>query len=142
MTAIGKIEQFKPEEESITAYLERVELSFTANDITQGEKNVTVFLSVVGMQAYTLLRDLVSPAKPKDKTFKQLTEGLKKHYKPTQIVNAKRFHFHRRSQQPGKSNAQYIAELQQLATPCQFAGYLDEALRDCFVCGIRSEAIQ
>ena len=41
MTAIGKIEQFKPEEESITAYLERVELSFTANDITQGEKNVS-----------------------------------------------------------------------------------------------------
>ena len=27
-------------------------------------------------------------------------------------------------------------------THCQFAGYLDEALRDHFVCGIRSEAIQ
>ena len=37
---------------------------------------------------------------------------------------------------------QYIAELQRLATHCQFAGYLNEALRDRFVCGIRSEAIQ
>ena len=29
-----------------------------------------------------------------------------------------------------------------MATHCQLAGYLDEALRDRFVCGIRSEAIQ
>ena len=82
MTAIGKIEQFKPEE-SITAYLERVELYFAATDISDGAKKVTVFLSVVGMQAYTLLRDLVSPAKPKEKTFEQLTEALKKHYGPS-----------------------------------------------------------
>ena len=142
MTIIGKIEQFKPEEESITAYLERVELYFAANNITEGEKKVTVFLSVVGVQPYTLLRDLVSPAKPKEKTFAQLTEVLKKHYEPTRIVIAERFYFHRRNQQPDESIVQYIAELRRLATHCQFAGYLDEALRDRFVCGIRSEAIQ
>ena len=142
MTAIGKIEQFKAEEESITAYLERVELYFAANDIDEGEKKVTVFLSVVGAQAYTLLRDLVSPAKPKEKTFAQLMEVLKKHYEPTRIVIAECFYFHCRSQQPGESIAQYVVELRRLATHCQFAGYLDEALRDHFVCGIRSEAIQ
>ena len=106
MTAIGKIEQFKPEEESITAYLDRVELYFTANDITQGEKKVTIFLSEVGVQAYTLLRDLVSPAKPKDKTFEQLMEALKKHYEPTSIVIVEHFYFHCRSQQLGESIAQ------------------------------------
>ena len=42
-----------------------------------------MFLSVVCMQAYTLLRDLVSPAKLKEKTFAQLTEALKKHNEPT-----------------------------------------------------------
>ena len=115
MTAIGKIEQFKPEEESITAYLERVELYFAANDINEGEKKVTIFLSVVGMQAYTLLRDLVSPAKLKKKTFAQLTKVLKKHYEPTQIVIVERFYFHRWSQQPGKFIAQYVAELRRLA---------------------------
>ena len=84
----------------------------------------------------------MSPAKPKEKIFAQLTEALKKHYEPTRIVIAERFYFHHRSQQPGESIAQYIAELRQLATHYQFAGYLDEALRDHFVCGIRSEAIQ
>ena len=35
-----------------------------------------------------------------------------------------------------------MAELWKLATHCEFAGYLEETLRDCFVCGIRSEGIQ
>ena len=43
MTLIGKIKQFKPEEESITAYLKRVELYFVASDITEGEKKVIIF---------------------------------------------------------------------------------------------------
>ena len=43
ITLIGKIKQFKPEEESITAYLKRVELYFVASDITEGEKKVIIF---------------------------------------------------------------------------------------------------
>ena len=69
ITAFGKTEQFKPKEESITVYLERVELNSTVNKITVGEKKVTVFPSIVSIQACTLLRDLVSLAKPKEKTF-------------------------------------------------------------------------
>ena len=69
-------------------------LYFAANNITKGKKEVTVFLRVVGIQPHILLRDLVSQAKPKEKTFDQLTEVLKKHNKPTQIVIAKHFYFH------------------------------------------------
>ena len=35
-----------------------------------------------------------------------------------------------------------MVELQRLATHCEFTGYLEEALRDRFVCGIQSEGIQ
>ena len=142
MSSIGKIEEFKPEEEAITAYLERMELFFAAANGIKEEKKVTVFLTVVGATTYTLLRDLVSPAKPKEKTFEELTVVLKKHYEPTRIVIAERFYFHRRGQQPGESIAQYVAELRRLAIHCEFAGYLEDALRDRFVCGIRSESIQ
>ena len=38
--------------------------------------------------------------------------------------------------------AGYIAELRQLATHCKFGAYLDDALRNRFVCGLRSEATQ
>ena len=37
----------------------------------------------------------------------------------------------------------YIAELRRLATTCKFdEAFLDESLRDRFVCGLKSEAIQ
>ena len=84
----------------------------------------------------------MAPAKLKEKSFKQLTEVLKKHYEPTRIVIAEQFYFHRRSQQPGESIAQYVVELRRLATYCEFTGYLEKALRDRFVCGIRNEGIQ
>ena len=38
--------------------------------------------------------------------------------------------------------AQFVAELRRLATHCNFGGYLDEALRDRLVCGLRSKITQ
>lgn len=35
-----------------------------------------------------------------------------------------------------------MAELRCLSTHCKFEGFLDEALRDRLVCGLRNEAIQ
>ena len=36
----------------------------------------------------------------------------------------------------------YIAELQRLATTCEFGTFLNEALCDRLVCGLREEAMQ
>ena len=55
---------------------------------------------------------------------------------------AERFKFHRRNQGEGEGIAKYMAELRKLADRCQFGGYLEEALRDRLVCGLRDEAIQ
>ena len=49
-----RIDEFQPENESIAAYLKRVELFFSANDIA-AEKQVPVFLSVIGGRTYSLL---------------------------------------------------------------------------------------
>ena len=38
--------------------------------------------------------------------------------------------------------ATYIAELRKLSTYCEFKGFLDEALRDKFVCGLRNNGIR
>ena len=50
---IGQIQEFCPDSESFAAYVERVELFFTANDIPV-EKKVPVFLSVFGGTTYVL----------------------------------------------------------------------------------------
>ena len=84
----------------------------------------------------------MSPNLPKDKSYADLVAALKKHYEPTPLVIAERFHFHRRSQAVGESISEYMAELRRLTTHCKFGAFLDKALRDRLVCGLRNEAIQ
>eukprot|EP00731_Ephydatia_muelleri_P009514 Em0005g100a len=97
---------------------------------------------MVGSSAYQVLRDLVAPVAPAAKTLKDLTDVLKKHYRPARLVIAERFIFHRRYQQPGEDVARYMAELRRLAKTCQFGTFLNEALRDQFVCGLSAVNIQ
>ena len=137
----GRIQEYCPENELFSAYLERVQLFFLANGV-EDEKKVPVFLSVVGSKTYSLLRNLVAPALPQNKTLDQLVAILKSHFEPKPVIIAERFHFHRRSQAMGESIAEYLAELRRLSTHCAFGDYLEQALRDRLVCGIRSESIQ
>ena len=138
---IGHIEQYRPENKLFSSYLERVEQFLVANDIKDKRKKATI-LSLIGSQAYSLLKNLVSPSIPKDKSYDELVAALKKHYEPKPLVIAERFHFHRHSQAVGESINDYIAELRRLSTHCQFGEFLNEALRDRLVCGLRSEGIQ
>ena len=141
MAIYGKLSEFQPETESIAAYLERVEVFYKANSIAE-DKQVAVFLSVVGGKTFSLLRDLLAPAKPQDQTLATLFETLKLHFEPKPLVIAERFYFHKRNQGTTESIAEYLAELRRLATNCEFGGYLNDALRDRLVCGLRNNSIQ
>jgi len=92
-STIGRIQEFYPDQETITAYLERFDLFVTVNSI-EGEKKVKTLLLVIGSKHYSLIRGLVSPSKPEDKTLEELTAILKKHYDPEPIVIAERFVFY------------------------------------------------
>ena len=140
MATFGALTDFEPENEKVSAYLEHIELYFAANDIT--ERRIPIFLSVIGAKTYSLLRDLLAPMNPKEKSFEELAKVLKKHFEPKLLVIAKRFTFHRRNQSLTESVLDYIVELRCLAMHCDFGDYLNQALRDRLVCGIRSENIQ
>ena len=84
----------------------------------------------------------MAPAKLGEKTVEQLSLALKDHFQPKKVAIAKRFKFHRRDQGVGETVTRYVAELRKLASDCQFEAYLDQALRDWFVCGLCSEATQ
>ena len=46
----------------INEYIERLEQYFIANDVTEDKKKSAIFLTVIGADTYTLLRNLVAPA--------------------------------------------------------------------------------
>ena len=89
----GNLEPFDADEESIAAYLECVELYFTVSE-TPEEKRVAVFLSSIGGKNYSLLCDLLAPAKLGEKTVEQLSQALKDHFQLKKVVIAERFKFH------------------------------------------------
>lgn len=141
MATFAKPDEFKPENEQWTAYIERVELFFEAHDIEE-DKRVATLLSAVGASTYGLLRNLVQPQKPKDKTFDEIVGILAAYYEPQPLVIAERFRFRRCVQKHGETVSQYAAELKQLAARCEFGDRLDEALRDGFVSGVHDESCQ
>ena len=138
----GQLHEFDAENETATAYLQRVELYFDANDVVD-EKKVPVLLSIIGAKTYGLLRSLVVPKALKEKTFAEIKTLLKNHFEPVPSVIAERYRFRRREQAPGESIASYVAELRQLTVHCKFedtTDFLEESLHDRFVCGLRSES--
>ena len=137
----GTLQEFLPDSEPIAAYLERVAVYFDANEVKE-DKQVPVLLSVVGSKVYALLRSLAAPKLPKELPFQELEALLKAHFSPKPLTIAERFHFHRRGQAVGESIAEYLAELRRLATHCEFADFLDQALRDPLVCGLHSQNVQ
>ena len=84
----------------------------------------------------------IAPALPKNKTYDELVELLKKHYDPEPIIITKRFHFYQRSQKPNETIANYLANLRRLASRCEFGDFLAEALCDRLVCGMSNDNIQ
>ena len=105
-------------------------------------RHAAVLLSVIGASNYLLLRNLISPASPKDKSFADLMAVLKGHFAPKPLTIAERFKFHRRYQKEGETVTEYVAELGCLSKHCEFGTALNETLCDRFVCGLKYEAIQ
>ena len=142
MAQYGRLQEFQPENEKISAYLERVDLFFDAYDVADPKK-VSILLNNIGVKTYGLLRSLTAPRAPKEKTLAELTTLLQSHYEPTPIVIAERYRFHRRDQTAEESVADYVAELRRQAMHCKFedtTDFLEESLRDRFVCGLRAES--
>ena len=137
----GQLKEFEPETENISTYLERVHLYFEANAIAE-DKKASVLLTVIGAKNYSIIRSLVAPTLPKDKTYDELVTVLKNHFQPKPLIIAERFRFYKRSQAAGESVQDFEADLRRLAITCEFGDFLDQALRDRFVCGLKSEATQ
>ena len=112
---LGRIEEFDGNKEEWHQYQEQLEHLFRANEIEDETKKWTVFLTLIGANAYKLLQNLIAPAKPDTKTYAELVQALANHYSPTPAESVQRFKFHSRIRRPEESVATLVAELRSLA---------------------------
>ena len=75
----GHIEEFAGNADDWTAYAERLEHYFTANEVTASEKKRAILLSCCGSNTYKLIRNLLSPGKVTDYSFDEIVKKLKAH---------------------------------------------------------------
>ncbi len=123
----------KPEEFDV--YIERLNCLFEARDTEETKKGV-IFLSIVGADAYSIIRNLTAPELPSKLAYVEIVRLLTNYFKPKINVVAQRFKFHKRNQQSGESVQCYMNGLRKLAAACAYGDFLDQALRDQFVCGL------
>ena len=108
---LGQLSAFQQDSNTISAYLERVQTFFNGNGIEEDKQKVPIFLNAIDARTYALFRDLLSPAKPADKTFAKLQKALTDHFELKPLVIVERFYFHQRAQGTNASVLEYIAEL-------------------------------
>ena len=123
------------------AYSERLQQYFIANDVEDEGKKRAILLSNCGPQTYQLLKSLLTPAKPADKTFTEIVKELKDYWQPKPSEIVQRFNFHSRAQKQGESVTDYVAELRRISEHCNFSD-LETMLRDQLVCGVQDSRTQ
>lgn len=75
MATIEHTDAFNGTTEQWATYIERFDHFTKANDIDE-EKQVPVFLGTMGIKTYSLLHNLITPAKPGDKTYQEIVTTL------------------------------------------------------------------
>ena len=73
---IAKLEPFEPGQSDWLLYTERLEQFFVVNNIVEDKKKVAMLLTAIGATGYSLLRHLVSPDKPTDKSYDKLVKAM------------------------------------------------------------------
>lgn len=139
---VGTVSPFDGETQLWEEYSEMLEFFFQANEITDADKKKAVLLSGVGAATYSLLRSLLCPMTPGEKTYGELINVLKAHYNPKPSEIVQRFKFNSRTRKNGETVADYVAELKKLAQHCEYGATLSQMLRDRLVCGVNDDRMQ
>ncbi|KAF2897502.1 hypothetical protein ILUMI_08672 [Ignelater luminosus] len=118
MALIGSIEPFNPCESDIISNIERMKQLSQCNKAPK-EKQVAMFLTLIGGEAHNVLKDLVDLVLPSTKTYKDLKKVLSNHYCLKKLVIAKKYKLYGTQQDP-----------------------IEDIKSDKFVCGLRSKNIK
>ena len=96
MALPGSIGEFDDDRETWKSYTEHLTQYFTANNVKSADKQRAIFLSVCGPTTYQLIRNILAPVKPTERSFKQLVELVEKHRNPKPSIIVSRYNFNTR----------------------------------------------
>jgi Zinc knuckle len=123
--------------EDFSAYLERFGNYLELNNVTDGVFKIRLLTNLMGPTASQKLNNACKPKAPKEFTYQQIVDKCKTIFCGVKYTIAEHYKFNNRHQHEGESATDYGIELQAMAENCKFGNFLDTALRDRFVAGLR-----
>ncbi|XP_018365759.1 PREDICTED: uncharacterized protein K02A2.6-like, partial [Trachymyrmex cornetzi] len=138
-STIGALSEFRMGEDW-NLYQERLGQYFVANQVSQ-QRKVAVLITLVGQEAYKILRDFCDPALPESKSYEELCEILKKQFAPRVSLFKERIKFHNLNQAEKESVNEWFARIKNKAINCKFGAQLDDNIKDRFVVGLKKGKI-
>lgn len=140
---MGSMDYFIPDEEQdFEEYLERMDAFLAFNAITDEKMKVNAFITLAGPVCLRALKAAIHPEKVLNKTYKDIIATLKEKFAPKKSVVAESYKFYERKQADDETVTEYATQLQIMAQSCKFDQFLNRALRDRFVCGVRDSHIR
>nr|CAH8867480.1 unnamed protein product [Trichobilharzia regenti] len=94
------------------------------------------FITAIGLDAYSLVKNLAFPDKPISMSYDKIRELLTNHFHVTTFETRERAHFNKLVRSPNQKIRDFILQLQIQASKCNFGDQLHTQLRDRLIAGI------
>ena len=135
MAIHSSISELNPRLEDWNCYTEWLKHYFIANGIKADacDQRRAILLSICGPTTYQLIHNLFAPAKPTNKTYKDIITLVKDHHHPTPSSIVARKNFHSRVRKADESINDFIADLRKLSEHCDFGATLNQILFSLWV---------
>ena len=128
--------------DGVTDWHERFELYTETNSEITAANKTAHYLTLIGKQAYRLLKDLAFPKTISTMDVTDLQKLLQSHLTPDNYELAERQKFHNITKKPDESYRLFILRIQQQASKCNFGSNLETQLRDRLVAGITDQDLK
>lgn len=141
MAIVGNMGDFCAAEESFENWFCRFEAFVEVNkELVKSKMNWLI--SYGGSEAFKMLKTIYAPKEPTSCDFDEIKPHLKKLLAPKIDMGVSRQKFYSRIQDDGETVSDFAMALKEIATDCDFDGYLDHALRHRFVYQLRDDTVK
>ena len=111
----------------------------TELDNASGKRRAAVFLACIGSAAHSVFRSFKFDSEEDTSNVSKIIEAFNRYCIGETNITYERYVFNQRTQQPGETIEDYVADLRKLANTCQFDQLEDSLIRDRIVVGIRDD---
>lgn len=122
-------------------WVQRFELALEIFNCDTGKKK-KYLLHFMGAETYDLLCDRIYPKTVAELIYNEISSVLATYFdpEPNEILENYRFHLYKQKEE--QSCDEFLKELRRLSAHCNFGNYLNTAIRNQFVFGLKTQALR